>query len=58
MKIHKAIETPQGTVLFDGELSEAEYAYVLELGLNWLLFKGALVPTEAPPMAESTDTLQ
>ncbi len=42
MKISKAIETPEGTVRFEGELEAAELDYVLKVGLNVLLVQGAI----------------
>lgn len=40
--INKTIETPQGTVKFDGELEEKELDLVIKIGLNYLLQQGAL----------------
>lgn len=42
MEIRKAIKTPMGTVLFEGELSDEEFEFVLTVGLNELFNQGAL----------------
>ena len=42
MKISKAVETEQGTIQFEGELTEQETDLVLEIGLNVLLAQGAI----------------
>ncbi len=42
MHVSKAIETPEGTVVFEGELDSEEVDFVLRLGLNFLLQQGAL----------------
>lgn len=42
MKIDKKIETPIGTVVFQGELTTEELDHVIELGLMVLLSRGAL----------------
>ncbi|MCR4308348.1 MAG: hypothetical protein NUV80_07405 [Candidatus Berkelbacteria bacterium] len=42
MKISKTIQTPEGPVTFDGELSGDEADMVIGLGLNYLLQQGAL----------------
>lgn len=42
MKISKTIQTPEGPVIFNGELSEAEADMVVGLGLNYLMQQGAL----------------
>jgi hypothetical protein len=42
MEIRKAIKTKRGTVLFEGELSDEEFDFVLTVGLNELLSQGAL----------------
>lgn len=42
MKISKTLELPEGSVQFDGELSEAEVDMILGIGLNYLLQRGAL----------------
>jgi len=40
MKIEKAIETPMGTVKFDGEVNQEELSYLLEVGLGMCLLRG------------------
>lgn len=42
MNVSKVIETPEGTVKFEGELGPKELDLVLEIGLNYLLQQGAL----------------
>lgn len=42
LEVKKAIKTPDGTVIFEGELSEDEHDFVLTVGLNQLLTAGAL----------------
>jgi hypothetical protein len=40
--INKSIETPEGTVKFEGELETQELDFVLQIGLNWLFRRGML----------------
>jgi hypothetical protein len=40
--VRKAIKTSEGTVVFEGELSQEEHDYVLGIGLMTLLEQGAL----------------
>lgn len=42
MKISKVIETPQGTAKFEGEVSQEEFDYIVQTGLNALLVMGAI----------------
>ena len=42
MLVNKSLETPQGTVVFEGELEQRELDLVLQVGLNFLLQLGAL----------------
>ena len=42
MLVSKSIETPQGTVKFEGELEQKELDFVLKVGLNLLLQQGAI----------------
>lgn len=42
MEIRKTIKTPQGTVMFEGELSQEELDFVITVGLNELFQNGAL----------------
>jgi hypothetical protein len=63
MLVNKSIETPQGTVVFEGELSEQELDFVLKVGLNFLMQAGAIPMTlkasKSPdPTNEGPDTLQ
>ncbi len=44
MKVDKVIEVPDGTLTFQGELTEKELALVVEYGLNTLLALGAIKP--------------
>lgn len=41
MKVSKVVETENGAVQFEGELSEKETDLVLQLGLNYLIRAGA-----------------
>lgn len=42
MLVNKSVETTNGTVKFEGELSSAEVDMVLQIGLNFLLQQGAI----------------
>ena len=42
MLVNKSIETPEGTVKFEGELEQNELDFVLKIGLNMLLTQGAI----------------
>lgn len=42
MKVNKTIETPNGPITFQGELTNEELDLVIEVGLNFLLAQGAL----------------
>lgn len=42
MKVNKSIETPEGTFVFEGELSVEEVDLIMGVGLNFLLQQGAL----------------
>ena len=42
MYIEKTIETPEGGVKFQGELTAEEFDLVVSCGLNWLMQQGAL----------------
>ena len=42
MEINKTFKTSEGTVKFQGELSQEEADFVIQVGLNWLLQQGAL----------------
>ena len=42
MHVNKSLETPEGTVKFEGELEPKELDLVLKIGLNYLLQMGAL----------------
>jgi hypothetical protein len=42
MLVNKTIETPEGTVKFEGELEPKELDLVIQIGLNYLLQAGAL----------------
>lgn len=42
MKVSKTIETREGSVTFDGELSQEEADMVIGLGLNYLMKQGAI----------------
>lgn len=55
MLVNKSIETPQGTVKFEGELEQTELDFVLKIGLNYLLTHGALPFTTKRPESEGVD---
>jgi hypothetical protein len=42
MLVNKSIETPTGTIKFEGELEQKELDFVLKIGLNTLLTAGAI----------------
>lgn len=42
MQIKKTLETPEGRVTFEGELSADELEVIIGIGLNYLLSQGAL----------------
>ena len=42
MKVKKSLETPDGPVTFEGELSPEELDVVIGVGLNYLMAQGAL----------------
>lgn len=42
MHVSKTLETPEGTVVFEGELGPKELDLVLKIGLNFLLQTGCL----------------
>lgn len=48
MLVSKTLETPEGTVKFEGELEPKEVDFVIKVGLNYLLQMGALPLTKDP----------
>jgi hypothetical protein len=42
MQISKAVETPEGTVKFEGEISGLELDIVLQMGLLTLMSRGII----------------
>ncbi len=56
MLVNKSIETPQGTVKFEGELEQKELDFVLKIGLNTLLAAGAIPFTTKDAKAGSEET--
>lgn len=52
MLVSKSIETPQGTVKFEGELEQKELDFVIKIGLNLLLQQGAIPFVMAPDNEE------
>ena len=42
MEVSKTLEGPEGLVTFQGSLSQEETDFVLSVGLNQLLMRGAL----------------
>lgn len=49
MLVNKTVETPNGTIQFEGELDQKEVDYVLQIGLNTLLLRGAIPFTSKQP---------
>lgn len=49
MIVNQVVETEEGTVTFQGELTDAELEAVVSVGLNVLLKTGSLVRLEGPP---------
>jgi len=56
MLVNKSIETPQGTVKFEGELEQNELDFVLKIGLNTLLTAGAIPFTTKNVDAKAEET--
>lgn len=42
MKVAKTFETPDGTVHFEGELSQEELDLIISVGINFLMQQGAI----------------
>lgn len=42
MDVNHVVETPQGDLKFQGTLSGQELAFVVEVGLNYLMKEGAI----------------
>lgn len=56
MKINNVVETDEGVVKFDGELSPEESNMVVEIGLNYLIRAGAFpLVTEALAKAQKEE---
>jgi hypothetical protein len=55
MLVNKSIETPEGTVKFEGELEQKELDFILKIGLNVLLTQGAIQAMTNP---SKKDTIQ
>jgi len=59
MLVNKSIETPNGTVKFEGELEQKELDFVIKIGLNFLLQNGAIPFTASKDVTEDQkDTIQ
>lgn len=63
LKIKKSIETPEGSVLFEGEINQDELDLILSVGLNFLLQQGAIPfrvskQSELSRMVEGSDVEQ
>jgi hypothetical protein len=56
MLVNKSIETPQGTVKFEGELEQNELDFILKIGLNTLLTAGAIPFTTKAKEADAETT--
>lgn len=46
MKINNTVETPEGTMTFVGELDGKELDYVVQTGLNFLMYNNLLPVTK------------
>ena len=59
MKVRKTLETPEGTVTFEGDLTQDEVDLVLGVGLNFLLQQG-VIPFKMgrTNMTEGSENLQ
>ena len=42
MKISKTVETPEGTIKFEGELNSEELDFIVGVGLTYLFKRGAI----------------
>jgi hypothetical protein len=56
MHVNKTIETEKGTVKFEGELEQNELDFVIKVGLNVLLSRGALPFTVKQPETTEQET--
>jgi len=60
MQVKKLIKTSDGTVSFEGEITEDEHSFLLGVGLNTLMEQGAIAMNQeeeedyGPPEGEST----
>ena len=54
MLISKSIETEQGTLQFQGEVSGPELDMILTLGLHALVLRGVISPKELEPSEQDT----
>jgi len=54
------VQTPEGSVTFQGELNEEEASFVIQVGLNTLLEHGAIPFTSVAPedIQEPPESLQ
>jgi hypothetical protein len=55
MYVKKIIQTEEGAIKFEGELTQEEADLVVECGLNWLLREGALPLLEEEDKFEGID---
>jgi hypothetical protein len=63
LKVNKTLETPDGSVQFEGELSSEELEVIISVGLNFLLQQGAIPfkvmkESEAASLASGNGTTQ
>ncbi len=58
MQVQKTIETPEGRVSFEGELTQAEADLVIKVGLSALIQAGLLTVSLSPDLDEETPTVQ
>jgi len=58
MLVNKTIETPSGTVKFEGELEQKELDLVIKIGLNVLFQTGALPIITGEGVVDMEDHLE
>ena len=60
MEIHIKTEDENGQIIFEGTLSSEEHDFVLNVGLSYLLAKGAtpFMKKDESSLAEGPDTIQ
>jgi len=62
MKIDQTIETPMGTIVFRGEVTDDELDYIIKLGLVTMYLKGELdseaITEDGSIISAAVDTIQ